>query len=493
MIHADEFFFNIEKNNPAFDLDLFKLAYEFAERAHRGQKRQSGEDYIHHPLAVANKLASMHLDQETIIAGLLHDIPEDTPIPIEAIQKEFGAEIATLVGGITKLGKLKYRGIDRYAENLRKMFVAMADDIRVIFIKFADRIDNLRTLWALPPEKQRRIAQESIDIYAQIAHRLGMRELRIEMEDLAFAYLDPTAYAATKKLFESRVPQSSRNIEVAIRELKTKLEEQHISYERVYGRVKHLYALHNKLKLYNGDINRIFDLIALRVITRDVGDCYRVLGLIHSLWKPISGRIKDYIASPKPNGYQSIHTTVFLQNGFPLECQIRTMDMHHLAEFGVAAHFAYKTPESKDGAHISKIQVEWIERLKNWQQEIQDNKSFLNEINFDIFKERIFVFTPRGDAIDLPENATPVDFAYHIHTDIGNSCVGAYINQELKSLDTPLRSGDMVEIITDKNKKVPSEDWLTFAKTHMARQHVKQALNKQRSSFLRRFLPKSLK
>lgn len=476
-----ERFFNlVGENYYPDDLELVKLAYDFAATAHQSQTRMSGEPYIVHPLATAQKLAELNLDVPTIIAGLLHDIPEETEITVEQIEKDFGKEIAHLVDGITKLGKIKYRGIERYAENLRKMFVAMSDDIRVIFIKFADRIHNLKTLAALPPVKQQRIATESLEIYAPIADRLGMGQIKGEMEDLAFPYVYPQAYNWLLKI----IPREYRTREKYLAQVKKLLEQElknnHITSETVsiHGRTKHLYSLYKKLLRpdINKDISKIYDLVALRIVLPTIGDCYSTLGIIHKLYKPFPGRIKDYIAQPKPNGYQSLHTTVFADNGQIIEFQIRTTKMHEEAEFGIAAHWHYKEHQG----NIDKKNTNWIKELVKWQQEIRDNEQFISSIKLDVFQNRIFVFTPKGDVIDLPEKSTPIDFAYHVHSWVGDKCVGAKINNQMVNLGAELKNGDIVEIITDKNRPGPSEDWLELTKTSMAKTKIKSAINKKK-------------
>ncbi|HNP74819.1 MAG TPA: RelA/SpoT family protein [bacterium] len=476
-----ERFFNlVGENYYPDDLELVKLAYDFAATAHQSQTRMSGEPYIVHPLATAQKLAELNLDVPTIIAGLLHDIPEETEITVEQIEKDFGKEIAHLVDGITKLGKIKYRGIERYAENLRKMFVAMSDDIRVIFIKFADRIHNLKTLAALPPVKQQRIATESLEIYAPIADRLGMGQIKGEMEDLAFPYVYPQAYNWLLKI----IPREYRTREKYLAQVKKLLEQElknnHITSETVsiHGRTKHLYSLYKKLLRpdINKDISKIYDLVALRIVLPTIGDCYSTLGIIHKLYKPFPGRIKDYIAQPKPNGYQSLHTTVFADNGQIIEFQIRTTKMHEEAEFGIAAHWHYKEYQG----NIDKKNTNWIKELVKWQQEIRDNEQFISSIKLDVFQNRIFVFTPKGDVIDLPEKSTPIDFAYHVHSWVGDKCVGAKINNQMVNLGAELKNGDIVEIITDKNRPGPSEDWLELTKTSMAKTKIKSAINKKK-------------
>jgi len=471
----------LREKYPNEDLDMVKLAYEFAANAHQGQKRKSGNDYIIHPIITAKFLAELKMDIATIIAGLLHDVPEDTAVTIEDIKKNFGKEVATLVAGITKLGALKYRGIERYAENLRRMFVAMSNDIRIIIIKFADRIHNLKTLEYLPPEKQLRIATESLEIYAPIADRLGIGKIKGELEDLSFKYVHPADYKWIMEILPKKYKAKERYLEKVKKRVAKKLLESSITLENIsiHGRTKHLYSLYKKLirPHINRDLSKIYDLIALRIIVPTVADCYSALGVLHNLYRPMPGRVKDYIAQPKPNGYQSLHTTVFTESGEIVEFQIRTIDMHEAAEFGIAAHWNYK--ENKGS--INKKNTKWIEELVKWQKQIQDNEQFLHDIKLDIFQNRIFVFTPKGDVIDLPETSTPIDFAYHVHSSIGNQCVGAKVNDHLVSLDSKLKSGDIVEIITDKNRKKPGMDWLESAKTTMAKNKIRSALNKSRN------------
>ena len=469
----------IGKNNPGADLDLVRLAYDFANEAHRGQKRHSGDDYIQHPLETAYKLAEYNLDMATIIAGILHDVPEETERTLSEIEKNFGLEIARLVEGITKLGKIKYRGLERYAENLRKMFMAIAEDVRVVFIKFADRIHNLKTLYSLTPVKQQRIARESLEIYAPIANRLGMEEIKGELEDLSFPYVYPEEYKwvldISKKRYEEQKRFTDRVIKIIQKEL---LENSSVKIVKLEGRAKRYYSLYQKILRKDMDINKVYDLVALRIIVEDTEDCYRVLGHIHQLWPPVPGRIKDYIAQPKPNGYQSLHTTVFGPDGRITEFQIRTQKMHEEAELGVAAHWLYKDKNIKENLKISQEKLKWIQGLLDEKDNGKTPKHYLNSLKLDFFKNRIFVFTPKGDVIDLPEGATPIDFAYHIHSDIGNKCAGVKVNDKIATLQTPLKSGDVVEIIIDKNRKGPSENWLSIAQTHAARDKIKAALRK---------------
>lgn len=474
----------VTKNIPGADTTVLAKAYDFAAQAHAGQKRLDGSDYITHALATAHTLAQMNLDLPTIVAGLLHDVPEDTSVTVETIEKEFGPEVAKLVRGITKLGKLKYRGLERYAENLRKMFVAMAEDVRVILIKLADRLHNLETLASLPPVKQQRIARETLEIYAPIANRLGMGELKGKLEDLAFKYVYPEEYSWVIKNTKTRVEEQLTYANIMINKVKELLAKEGIKVISIHGRAKHYYSLYRKLLRKDMDLNKVYDLVAVRLIVPDVADCYRTLGLIHSQWKPLPGRIKDYIAQPKPNGYRSLHTTVFGEDGHIVEFQIRDRAMHDHAEYGIAAHWHYKENAKGSALSIPPEQLKWITELLNWQKEITDNEQYLHALKLDVFQNRIFVFTPKGDVIDLPEQATPIDFAYHIHTDIGNRCVGARVNEKMSSLETKLVSGDLVEIIVDKNRKGPSEDWLEFVKTNVAKSHIKGFLKHQRGKLL---------
>lgn len=482
----------IIKNNPEADLTMLELAYDFASKAHTGQKRLDGTDYITHAVETAYKLTQMNLDLDTIVAGILHDVPEDTSITIEEIEKNFGTQVAKLVKGITKLGKLKYRGLERYAENLRKMFVAMAEDVRVVIIKLADRLHNLKTLDSLPLVKQQRIARETLEIYAPIANRLGIGELKGELEDLAFRYVYPDEYSWVVKQSRTIMEDQLSYVNAVIEQLKQLLSSNKVTIVSIHGRAKHLYSLYRKLQRKDMDMSKVYDLVAVRIIVNNEADCYQVLGLIHSKWKPLPGRIKDYIAQPKPNGYRSLHTTVFGDDGRIIEFQIRDIEMHDHAEYGVAAHWHYKEGRQTE-LKLPPEQLKWITELLQWQREITDNQQYLESLKLDIFQNRIFVLTPKGDVIDLPENATPVDFAYYIHTDIGNHCTGSRINEKMSPLNTLLKSGDLVEIILDKNRAGPSEDWLNFVKTNMARTHIKAYLKKKRGSLSKIFSRRSPK
>jgi guanosine-3',5'-bis(diphosphate) 3'-pyrophosphohydrolase len=492
---------DIIKSNPQ---GLIARAYRFAEKAHAGKKRKTGDPYFSHVLATADILASWHLDEASIAAGLLHDTVEDTPVTMDELKKEFGEDIAFLVDGVTKLGRIKYRGaqetksraeekktpdtdLDPSAadlakvENLRKMIFAISEDLRVVFIKLADRLHNMRTLGALPPQKQKRIALETDEIYAPIAYRLGMQNLAGELRDLAFPYLHPKEYEWLKKTM--REEYSDR--EQYLRRIKPILEKtlrlNGIQPLTIDFRAKRMSSLYYKLLRHEMDIGRIYDLVAMRVIVNTVSECYAVLGVIHHIWPPLPGRIKDYIAMPKPNGYRSLHTTVIGPEEKIVEIQIRTKQMHEENEHGIAAHWLYEQKKTGqvDKGFFQKIKEElrWVKQLREWQSRYADvnSEDFIQAMKIDFFKDRIFVITPRGDVIDLPVGATPVDFAYHIHTEIGNSCVGAKVNGAFVPLNHQLRSGDMVEILTQKNK-LPSEDWLKFVKTSIARDHIRAAL-----------------
>jgi len=472
---------------PKADMDIIRLAYDFAENAHRGQFRKSREPYIVHPLAAAHILADMRIDPIIVTATLLHDVPEDTHITIEEIEDNFGSEIANMVKGITKLGKLKYRGVERYIENLRKMFIAMAEDIRVMIIKFADRIHNLQTLDALPPQKKYRIALESLEIYAPIANRLGMADMKGQLEDLSFKYVYPKEYQKTKKIMDEKLRGKEKSLEDVQKKAKKELTDAGINVIYLKGRNKKLYSLYQKLLRKGNDITKVYDVVAIRVIVPTVADCYATLGILHKIWKPSTGRIKDYISQPKPNRYQSLHTTVFEDKGDLIEFQIRTPEMHEEAEYGIAAHWHY----DERGSRLPAKEMRWVKELAELQKDILNKLSDLEEIKIDFLQTRIFVFTPKGDVIDLPEEATPIDFAYHIHTEIGDKCNGARINEKIARLDTPLRNGDVVDIIIDKNRKGPNQDWLSFVKTHTAKNHIKNRQKKTRlTGWLKSVLPK---
>lgn len=482
-----------KEKRPDINTDVLQRAFDFAKMAHDGQMRKSGDPYIIHPLAAAITLAQLGLDEATIAATLLHDVPEDTTYTLEDIHKEFGEEIAFLVEGITKLGQLKYRGIDRYVENLRRMFVAMAQDARVIIIKFADRINNLETLQSLPPEKRRRIALESLEIYAPIANRLGMGEMKGLLEDLSFPYVYPEEYNWMKRVIMPQFKETEEMIDRYLEYLSDEFHKRGIQFISMHGRTKHIYSLYKKLLKHDRNLDKIYDLIAVRIIVDGVARCYETLGMVHELCKPLKGRIKDYIAQPKPNGYRSLHTTVFAPAKFSrdavhaqiVEIQIRTPEMHNEAEFGIASHWQYK--EGSSTIRTTKAhRVEWMQQLLDMQDDIHDASQLIDALKIDVFQNYIFVFTPIGDVIELPEDATPVDFAYKIHTELGNKCAGAKVNDHIVSLDHTLRSGDVIEIITDPHRKNPSIDWLEFVKTNTARQHIRAAINRKNKSLIDR-------
>lgn len=468
--------------------DLIVKAFEFAQKAHQGQKRKSGEEYFSHCVATANILASIGMGSKTIAAGLLHDVPEDTPITLAEIKKEFGEDVHNLVEGITKLGKIKLKETkeEYLIENLRKMFLAMAADIRVVIIKLADRLHNMRTLEFNLPEKRPRIARETMEIYVPIADRLGIGEIKAELEDLSFKYIDQKNYKLVKKLRDDYYREGEKFNNQAIRELDKEIKHRGIKIVKIYGRAKNLRSLFLKLEKKEMDIGRIYDLIAIRIIVPTVSDCYEVLGITHKVYRPMVGRIKDYISLPKPNGYQSIHTTIFGPEGRIMEVQIRTQKMHDEAEFGIASHWIYSENKRRDWKNYfraketySEDEVIWIKQLREWQSEIgQDNKTFLEGLKIDFFRNRIFAITPKGDVIDLPEEATPVDFAYEIHSEIGNAIVGAKADGKMVTLDYKIRNGQMIEVMTAKDKKVPNRKWLDFVKTSNARAHIRRQLKR---------------
>ncbi len=460
------------------DRNMLTKAYAFAAEKHAEQKRFSGEPYFVHLYHTAKNLAELSMSAEVIAAGFLHDVLEDADVTPEALTKEFGTEITFLVEGVTKLGKLKYRGAERHAENLRKLFVAMAQDIRVLIIKLADRLHNVQTLEHVKPEKRQRIALETLQIYAPLANRLGMGNLKDALESGAFPYAYPAEYSITMELFEQKAPRAKENLEQVYTQIKEACEKQGLSDVRIDYRVKQIYSLYKKLALYDLDIDKIYDIIALRIIVPSVSDCYQILGLIHGLWKPVPGRIKDYIALPKPNGYQSIHTSVFTEGGAIAEFQIRTEDMNREAEYGIVSHIAYtEAGKPKTGGIISK-KLAWVKQLLEWQKNFSESQELMESLKTDFFQKRIFAFTPKGDVIELPESATPVDFAYAIHSDIGNHTAGAKVNGKLVTLDSPLKNGDIIEIMTSKNAK-PSSKWLEFVQTALARQHIRAETHTQ--------------
>lgn len=470
---------HILKNLSKADVELITRAFEFAEKAHEGQERFSGEPYFIHPFETAKTLAHLKLDAKAIAAGLLHDVYEDTEVTEKQLEKEFGEEISFLVDGVTKLGTLKYRGEERQVENLRKMFLAMAKDIRVILIKLADRLHNMKTLEHVPEEKQKRIAMETLEIFAPLANRLGIGEFKGELEDLAFVYAYPDEYKKVTELLEEKREDKENSLAKVKKELNGELFKNGVKEFKIDSRVKHIYSLFKKLQDpgVNMNIDKIYDLVAIRIIVKTIEDCYKTMGIIHNLWKPLPGRIKDYIATPKPNGYQSLHTTVFATNGLITEIQIRTEKMHEEAEHGIAAHWAYAESGKPSEGGKFHPHLAWVNQLIGWQKEVSGSKVFLETLRIDFFKDRVFCFTPRGEVIDLPDGSTAVDFAYAVHSDIGNSANGAVINHKFVSLDTVLKNGDIIEIKTQKNKK-PSAEWLGHAKTSFARKQIKSATRK---------------
>jgi GTP pyrophosphokinase len=457
--------------------EMVKRAYERAAKAHTGQRRLSGEDYVNHPMEVAAILADLELDAETIAAALLHDTVEDTALTADEVEQEFGPEVARLVEGVTKLGRISLRSDQQQqAENIRKMMVAMAEDLRVVLIKLADRLHNMRTLDPLPDLKRRKISRETLDIYAPLAHRLGIGQVKWELEDLAFRYLEPEAYEdVAKRIFRKR---NEREALVSdLREiLARELEGVGITAE-ITGRPKHIYSVWQKMTRENKDFTEIYDLSAIRVQVDAVKDCYGVLGVVHSLWKPVPGRFKDYVAMPKSNGYQSLHTTVITHTGEPIEIQIRTHEMHRIAEFGVAAHWAYKEG-GKDASFDQKLA--WLRSLLEWQNEVGDAESFLDTVKVDLFQDEVYVFTPKGDVLNLPADSTPVDFAYRIHTEVGHRCIGAKANGRMVPLDYTLKNGEIVEILTSKAPHGPSRDWLNFVKSASAKERIRKWFKSQR-------------
>ena len=464
----------VEKYHPNDDLEVIRRAYAFSAKEHRGQVRQSGEPYLNHPLAVAKILAEMKLDAACVSVGFLHDVVEDTLTPIEKIKEYFGNDIAQIVNGLTKISRFQFDSKEeQQAENFRKMFLAMVDDIRVVLVKLADRLHNMRTLQYLPAEKRLRIAQETMEIYAPIAHRLGMGKIRGELEDLAFSYLEPEAYQEIEKGIESKRKVKEEFLEEVKEIISQKLQEHEIPCT-VESRIKRIYSVYQKIKRQKIPIEQVYDLMAVRIITGTVRDCYGTLGIIHNLWRPVPGRIKDFIAIPRPNMYQSLHTSVIGPQGQPFEVQIRTMEMHRLAEEGIAAHWKYKTGRGLDEKDDQRFL--WLRHLVEWQQDMQDPSDFLSTLKIDLYPEEVYAFTPKGKVIILPRDATAVDFAYSIHTEVGHTCVGAKVNGRIVPLKSKLKNGDIVEIQTQVGH-TPSRDWLSFVRTSRARNKIKHFIN----------------
>ena len=483
----EDFFKDIGTYLNEKQVEFVKKAYEFSFQAHRTQVRKSGEPYIIHPFGVATILAELQLDELTLAAAFLHDVVEDTPITLEEIESNFGAKVAYLVDGVTKLNKIEYISKEeQQVHNYRKMFLAMAKDIRVVLIKLADRLHNMRTMKYMPVYKQKSISKETIEIYAPLAHRLGIYTIKWELEDLSFRYMDPEKYYKLVEQVKVKRREREAMIHEAIDEMKIQLNDMTIHCE-IQGRPKSFYSINKKMVKSHKELNEIYDLLAIRVLVDSVKDCYGVLGVVHSLWRPIPGRFKDYIAVPKSNMYQSLHTTVVFSNGQPLEIQIRTFEMHRISEYGIAAHWRYKeNGGSKQGGGTSVVdktfdaKLSWLRQLLEWHQDINDPHEFVNSVKMDVFSDEVFVFTPRGDVIDLPQGSVPIDFAYRIHTAIGNSCIGAKVNGKIVSLDYELSNGDIVEVITSKQAAGPSRDWLNIVGASESRNKIRQWFKKER-------------
>ncbi len=477
----DQMLARVKKYNPGDGYLLVEKAYRFAEQAHANQVRLSGEPYIVHPVVVASILTELMIDPPTIAAGLLHDTVEDVPtVSLELIREQFGDEVAELVDGVTKLNKLNFANREEaQAESLRKMILAMSKDIRVVLIKLADRLHNMRTLKSQKPERQKPIAQETLDIYAPLAHRLGVYAIKQELEDLSLRYIDPEGYQRLVQLVGLKRQERQDNIRMVIGELSERLDQEGIQYD-IDGRPKHFYSIYRKMVLQHKSFDQIYDLIAIRVLVNSVADCYHVLGIVHTLWNQVPGRFKDYISVPKANMYQSLHTTVVggRKLPFPFEVQIRTWEMHRVAEYGIAAHWRYK--EGGGAANDLDSKLYWVRQILDWQSDTRDSKEFIDTLKTDLFSEEVFLFTPKGDVVSMTKGATPLDFAYAIHSGVGNRCVGAKINGRIVPLDTELKTGDRVEIMTSASSKGPSIDWLRICHTAQAKNKIRQFLKKER-------------
>ncbi|MDQ6780982.1 MAG: bifunctional (p)ppGpp synthetase/guanosine-3',5'-bis(diphosphate) 3'-pyrophosphohydrolase, partial [Candidatus Eremiobacteraeota bacterium] len=466
----------VKRYQPAVDAAWLESVFDFAEHAHDGQTRASGDSFISHPLAVASILADFEMDSASIAASLLHDVVEDTTVPIEEIERRFGTEIASLVDALTKLTKIPYQSKeDVQVENLRKMFLAMAKDIRVIIIKLADRLHNMRTLHSLPASKQKAIAQETLEIYAPLAHRLGIYRMKWDLEDLSLRYMEPQAYKDITEKVSKRRADREQTVTTIINEVQSRFAAAGIRAD-ISGRPKHFYSIYQKLQ-HGKEFSEIYDLSAIRVIVDSVKDSYGAVGIIHSLWTPLPGRFKDYIAMPKTNGYQSLHTTVIGPGGDPIEIQIRTLEMHRTSEYGIAAHWRYKEGGASDDFDQK---LAWLRSLLEWQEDMRDSREFMENLKLDLFNNQVFVFTPKGDVMGFPAGSTPIDFAYHIHTSIGHHCIGAKINGKIVPLDYPLKNGDICEALVNKSSPGPSLDWLTICKTSSAKHKIKQWFRKNR-------------
>lgn len=481
MNEMEKFLQELLSINPNFDIELIEKAYRKAEAYHQNQLRKSGEPYLVHPVEVAKILADLGMDENTIVAGLLHDTVEDTSYSEQELKDDFGEEVALLVDGVTKLGSLVYESKEeRQAENLRKMFLAMSKDIRVLIIKLADRLHNLRTINYMSEEQIKEKCKETLEIYAPLASRLGIYKMKFELEDIALKQLDPEAYYNLVSQVKIKKQKREDNINKVIAEIKDSLNDLNIQYD-ITGRSKHFYSIYRKMKYQNKQLDEIFDLTAIRIIVDTIKDCYAVLGIVHTMWKPIPGRFKDYIAMPKPNRYQSLHTTVIGDNGEPFEIQIRTYEMHKIAEYGIAAHWKYKEGiDSKTDKE--EVKLSWLRQTIEWQKDMNDPKEFMETLKVDLFSNQVFVFTPKGDVIELPAGSTPLDFAFKIHSAIGAKCVGAKVNGKMVPIDHTLKNGNIVEIITSSNSKGPSIDWLKIAQSSNARNKIRQWLKKENKS-----------
>lgn len=473
----DELIRTVKAYHPSADVSVIEKAYQTAYEAHKEQKRKSGEPYIIHPICVGIILAELELDKETIVAGLLHDVVEDTPMTVEQLTKEFGEEVALLVDGVTKLTQLNYSQdkIEIQAENLRKMFLAMAKDIRVILIKLADRLHNMRTLGFMKPEKQKEKARETMDIYSPIASRLGISKVKIELDDLALRYLEPEVYKDLTMKIASKRSEREAFIRSIVEDVTSHIDHAEIKAE-VYGRVKHFFSIYKKMVNQNKSLEQVYDLFAVRIIVDNVKDCYSALGVIHDMYKPIPGRFKDYIAMPKPNMYQSLHTTLISPKGQPFEVQIRTYEMHRTAEYGIAAHWKYKEGNNGSSVDNEEAKLTWLRQILEWQRDMSDNREFLSLLKSDLnlFSDNVYCFTPTGDVKNLPKGSTPIDFAYSIHSAVGNTMVGARVNGKLVTINYEIQNGDRIEIITSQNSKGPSLDWLDIAKSTQAKNKINQ-------------------
>jgi GTP pyrophosphokinase len=477
MIRFEDLLEKVRGYSPDADLELLRRAYVFSALEHKGQVRHSGEPYLVHPLEVADILADMKLDVICVASGLLHDVVEDTLTTIERIRETFGDDVAHIVEGVTKISAIPFSSSEeRQVENFRKMLLAMVDDIRVILVKLADRLHNMRTLQFMPDDRRVRTAQETLDIYAPIANRLGMAKVKNELEELSFKYLEPTAYESLRAKVEAKRKVTEGVIEQLRTEILTKLQDAQVPVIRIDGRIKRLFSIWMKLKRQKIDLDQVYDFVALRIVTASVKDCYAALGIIHQTWSPVPGRIKDLIAMPRPNGYQSLHTSVISEHGFPFEVQIRTEEMDRRAEEGIAAHWKYK--EGRVGAGRDEQYFQWLRQLLEWQQEVRDPQEFLTNLKIDLYPEEVYTFTPRGQVKVLPRGSTPVDFAYAIHTDVGHHCVGARVNGRMVPLRAKLKNGDIVEIITNPGHK-PSRDWLNFVATSRARSKIKHLIQSE--------------